>query len=376
MLPSIDMLSDSAPLSQEIMLYKSVLSDLSKSILGSEKLRALPLGPGTKIDESIAISDFSLLLSKLKVPGPCDFLPRPTLPLGQGRQFTVTKQEVVGLTDSYTFDAAFNDSVETAAIKIPKFVLDGQTKLDLSSPEARRHVFNMIIEIKALCHPSLRGHRNVVDLLGWGTSAEIWRAVPFLALEVANNTLAGFLRESRFIPLELKHHISLDIGCGLDAIHDAELIHGDLKPMNVLMFCKFGCWVAKLSDFGGGADITQHGSFEGRGTFGWRAPELWEFSEQEKHLSPSLSYKIDSYSYGLMLWSLFFRNDGFAPCEEISNAKMVALSDLESSPMPLPTSLHLALKSSFCALLENSPGIRAGEVGQLLNDGSRVYADW
>ena len=231
-------------------------------------------------------------------------------------------------------------------------------------------------DMQQLCHPSLRGHRNVINLLGWGTSVEIWRAVPFLALELANNTLAGFLQESEFIPLELRHHISLDIACGLDAVHDAELIHGDLKPMNVLMICKFGCWVAKLTDFGGGADISQHSNFEGRGTTGWRAPELWGSNEQEKQLDPSLSYKIDTYSYGLMLWSLFLRNDGFAPCEENFDAKMVALSELEGSPMPLPTSLHLALKFSFCALLESSPDKRAGEVGQLLNDGSRVYAEW
>lgn len=375
MSPSKDVLQDSASLSMEVLPYETTLCDLWESNPGSEILRSLSLGPEPKIDRSIAISRFSLLLSKLKVPGPCDLL-RGKSPLGSGAQFTVAKQEVNGLTDSKTFDAALNDSVDVAAIKTPNFVLDGQTKLDLSSPEVSRQVRNMIIEIKALCHLSLRDHRNVVDLLGWGTSAETWHETPFLALELANNTLAGFLRESRSIPVALRHHISLDIGCGLDAVHDAELVHGDLKPENVLMFYKVGRWVAKLADFGGGADTGQSSILEGRGTVGWRAPELREYNEHENQLNPSLLYKMDSYSCGLMFWSLFLRDDGSAPCEENVDAEMVALSELESSPMLLPQSLHSTLRASFSALLKDNPQIRAGQVGYLLDDGSRVYAEW
>ena len=288
----------------------------------------------------------------------------------------MAKREVVGLPGPDTHAPVFNNCVDTVAVKTPKIFLPDQQKLDLLSPEVSRQMRNLIIEITALCHPRLRDHRNIVDLLGWGTSREDDQQVSFLALEVAGNTLAGFLYESRRIPIALRHCISLDIGCGLDALHEIGLIHGDLKPENVLMFFEDDYWVAKLADFGGGADIGQGGNLEGRGTVGWRAPELRQSFEDGMHIDPSLLERIDSYSYGLLLWSIFLKDKGSAPCTESVEAEMVALSELETNQMSLPMSVQSVLKSSLPMLLKRDPRIRAGKVGHLLDDGSLVYSEW
>ena len=78
-------------LSMEAVPYKTFLSDLSQSSPDLQSLQSLSLGLESDIDRSEAISTLSLLLSTLRVPGPCDLIFEPS-PLGRGAQFDVTKQ--------------------------------------------------------------------------------------------------------------------------------------------------------------------------------------------------------------------------------------------------------------------------------------------
>ena len=372
---SEDMFESLTSLDMGVMPYKTFLSDLSEANPALRTLESLSFGSESELNGSIAISRLCLLLSILRVPGPCHLTSGISL-LGQGAQFSVVQRDVVGLPGPETSAPVLKNCVDTVAVKTPKLFLCDQQKLDLLSPEVSRQMRNLIIEITALCHPRLRDHRNIVDLLGWGTSSEDDQQVPFLALEVANNTLAGFLHESRIIPVSLRHWLSLDIGCGLDALHEIGLIHGDLKPANVLMFLEAGYSVAKLADFGGGADINQGGTLEGRGTVGWRAPELRQFFDDGTYIDPSLLERIDSYSYGLLLWSMFLKDNGSAPCTESVEAEIVALSELETNGTSLPLSVRSVLKSSLRMLLKRDPRSRAGKVGHLLDDDSRIYSEW
>lgn len=372
---SEDVLGGSSFLSGRARPHTMFLSEISERVPALKDLRSLSLGPEPLGEGSAALSKFSLLLSTLRVPGPCALLEGKS-PLGTGAQFAVFEQDVIGLADSKVPVPTQNDRRDTIAVKTPRFALDSDQELDLSSAEVSRQVRNMVIEITALCHPKLRDHPNIVDLLTWGLQRQTWQILPFLALELAKTNLADFLRKSDTLPVMLRHHICLDIGKGLDAVHEIGLIHGDLKPENVLMFYNDGRWVAKLADFGGGADISQGGSLEGRGTPGWRAPELLQFVEDGKLLDSSLLHKLDNFSYGLVIWSLFLKEHGSAPCRENLEAERIALCELESDPTSLPLSLHDKLKSSFSLLLKQRPEARAGIVGSLLDDRSRAYSEW
>ena len=326
------------------------------------------------INPAVSVSEFALMLSGMRVPGPANAWGQKTRSLlGRGSQFTVYNQETNLPSER---GATFQNRTLAVAIKEPNFILDAREKLDISDVSARRQIRNMIIEITALWHKRLRKHRNIVKLLAWGLNDSTWDMVPFIALELADRTLTDLLNEGDDHPLDLKHHLCLDIGCGLDAIHGSDLIHGDLKPDNVLLFRETWRWIARLADFGAAGQIGQGMASEGRGTMGWRAPEYRRHVEDGTPLDPFLLDMVDVYSYGLMLWSVFLKNRGSSKGNESLEAYTTALQDLHCRKPELPKSLAKALRKSFDSTLQLQPHLRSKTVSHLLNDGSGAYLDW
>lgn len=87
------------------------------------------------------------------------------------------------------------------------------------------------------------------------------------------------------------------------------ILHGDLKPENVLMFSENSTFVAKVADFGystrfcGEDDLVKIPE-----SFPWTAPE-WHHRE----FAVSKAKKMDIYSFGaLCLWILFERESFLA----------------------------------------------------------------
>lgn len=219
--------------------------------------------------------------------------------LGQGSQFLVYEQGVVQLDGdiSYTMPVA---------VKQPKFDLDdiGNERLHLGGSQARRHVEHIMLEIKALTMPSLR-HPNIVRLLAWSFDNYSLHQPLGLVLELASSDLSKFLAASGSnVPWLQRWDICSQIASGLDAIHGAMIVHGDLKPHNILIFKDeedSERVVAKLADFGlsvgdleGDVDKERLG-----GTPGWQAPEV----ERCEYLDAFGLRQADSYSFGLLAWS-------------------------------------------------------------------------
>lgn len=115
-------------------------------------------------------------------------------------------------------------------------------------------------------------HPVVVALLGRGVHG----GVPFVAMEhIGGTTLAALIAASPAIRLPLPRVIALlrTIADGVDAVHRAGALHGDIKPTNILL----GSHRVALADFGlahpyGPGCRTLAGSV--RGTPLYLAPEL------------------------------------------------------------------------------------------------------
>jgi serine/threonine protein kinase len=165
---------------------------------------------------------------------------------------------------------------------------------------------NFLRELRVLTHSPLRNHENIVRLIGVGwernrlstdTSIFHW---PFLVLEHAKyGSLIDFLEESP-VDFDTRRGLCHDVGLGLHALHDCDVIHGDIKPENVLV-CHHATrkYIAKIADFGftmfdleGRAPTTQR--------LGWSAP--WEAPESARSLGFKDRMSTDVYSYGFLIW--------------------------------------------------------------------------
>ncbi|KAF9168194.1 hypothetical protein DFQ26_000761 [Actinomortierella ambigua] len=92
-----------------------------------------------------------------------------------------------------------------------------------------------------------------------------------------------------------KTKIAREIACGLEFMHERDILHRELKSTNVLL-TKY--MEVKLGDFGHSVINTVSAASKGvRGTLRWHAPELL----LEK---PVYSTKSDVYALGVVMWEM------------------------------------------------------------------------
>lgn len=146
-----------------------------------------------------------------------------------------------------------------------------------------------------------------------------------------------------------------------------EIIHGDIKPENVLIFKnRYGDCVAQVTDFGYSTLCAGQGLIDMPYSKGWTAPEWgqrggFEFSDAKK---------MDAFSFGVLcLWFLFYtpRMDG-----DSSFRKDLELTSptpfLASQTIMATTGLDEQQKRHICQLFEltliNNPAERSSDFNQ------------
>ncbi|MBS0350607.1 MAG: protein kinase [Proteobacteria bacterium] len=111
-------------------------------------------------------------------------------------------------------------------------------------------------------------------------------------------SLYGLLQNSPDLPLSVRYRIGLDVCYGLYHLHEKNILHRDLKSLNVLLDDRLR---AKITDFGLSkmkSEMASSSSTQGmKGTLGWMAPEL--FAEK-----PQPSAAADIYAFGMVLWEM------------------------------------------------------------------------
>ncbi len=139
-------------------------------------------------------------------------------------------------------------------------------------------------------------HPNVVRTFDCDATGE----QHFMAMEyVEGQTLRELLDELERVPEELCRHIGREVANGLAAIHDAGVIHRDMKPENVLITADH---VVKVMDLGvarlvdEAQRLSQTGAFVG--SLCYAAPESFQKGGAD------VDGRVDLHALGLVLYEL------------------------------------------------------------------------
>jgi len=194
------------------------------------------------------------------------------------------------------------------------------------SGDADQDFLPLISEVLILSQPPIESHPNIVTLKGicWEIKPKTEKAVPVMVLEKAECDLQQFMNvhEGRNMSIDGRLKICADIGNAIIALHtygtrfhmavaiqvrrfnkNTDVIHGDIKPQNVLIFKDTtGKTIVKVADFGYSTLAAgQSGSVFLPKSRPWNAPEhhFGEFKVSE-------AKKTDVYSFSMLcLWILF-----------------------------------------------------------------------
>ncbi|KAI9659824.1 MAG: hypothetical protein M1821_001175 [Bathelium mastoideum] len=188
----------------------------------------------------------------------------------------------------------------------------------------RRMLYSTVSrEIRVLMHPPLRDHCCIIPVLAYGwTNHPSEGANPYLIVDYSDHgTLTQYFRRCT-IPLHERRELAVDVAVGIKVLHDNKIIHGDVKPDNILVFDSGNDYstrpqTAKLADFGASLfeqDVESEASYLGTSIF--NAPEIegrprhmskehqvkgqWGILDDNSRISQYK--KADIYSFGLLLW--------------------------------------------------------------------------
>ena len=176
-------------------------------------------------------------------------------------------------------------------------------------------------EVRVLQHTAILYNDNVVDIVDmqWGALG-VGQSLT-IVLECADFGNLTEFQASHHATITWAHKkkLCLDVAAGLSMLHDCGIIHGDLKPENVLIFCgPTPSWedtwdvqdgfLAKLCDFGSAHfDIwTPKEGHEHVALYGatppFTAPE-YDFQNQGR-IPCTLLSRLDIYVFGLVAWRI------------------------------------------------------------------------
>ncbi len=141
-------------------------------------------------------------------------------------------------------------------------------------------------------------------------------------------SLFNLLRSEQTLDWSTRYKMSLDMACGLAFLHAENILHRDLKSLNVLLDEHYH---AKLTDFGLSKLKTETKTTtktqQSVGSEGWIAPELTDPDGKD-------SQKSDVFSMGITMWEIASRK---IPYETAKSRAMIPFWMAQGKREEIPT---------------------------------------
>lgn len=269
-----------------------------------------------------------------------------------------------------TCPSRWNDkevAIKRLNLEIPRTMSD----VLMNAEELYQQLAEASLELRVLSNSLLRFHPNIVDLLAvsWeevqdepsdngdrNTSLLSMSIRPLLIVELAYQqypTLDEYVAFARSnnetISADMKVSLLSDVADALSAVHSCGVVHGDIKPQNILIFRnQDGSITAKLSDFGGcyaSEEGNQIKSQAGTTVNGLAGTEYWNAPEAASREHPSFGRETrDYYSLGLVTFYLLFEDLPFGDDADGSASNLEKIARLKHNPLEM---LQLVLEKFY-----------------------------
>ncbi|KAL2673769.1 hypothetical protein Neosp_012213 [[Neocosmospora] mangrovei] len=290
--------------------------------------------------------------------------------LGRGTSFEVSKE---------IYSNPIGEQPHFVAVKrlVMRREADGAEESARELRAESRRLVNVKREVRVLTHPKLRAHPCLVYAIGWGWTPNTGDSKrPYLVMSYSMNGTLSQFAQHRSLNLIERRFLALDVAMGIRALHDCNIVHGDVKPDNVLVYDYSTRleeherhYQAKLADFGSALfqEDPNHEQATYLGTPKYNAPEirgLQKDQDEDKHdgLIPLFQrFKAaDCYSFGLLLWETVNRGKSFieseSPLEELEDM----FWNKENAILEKATSFFNGWKTTFEALDKEESESRIG----------------
>ncbi|RYP90664.1 hypothetical protein DL770_003202 [Monosporascus sp. CRB-9-2] len=175
---------------------------------------------------------------------------------------------------------------------------------DVESSVQHEALTSIIQELRILANPKLRDHPNLPHVLGVLFREEERPAGirPCVLFDLAFSDLKQYLTSERSVGILTQEltRLASNVASGIGALHSCGLVHGDVKPENILLFNRDGVLTAAVGDLGTCGTSSQVSGVI-PGSIRFCAPEYYNRSRFSSYVNkPSR----DVYNFGLLLWSM------------------------------------------------------------------------
>jgi serine/threonine protein kinase len=187
-----------------------------------------------------------------------------------------------------------------------------------------------IVEVYGLCDSKML----VLELMNYGSLYSLLETV-----------------EPTSFPLAIRTQLMIDSIRGIEYLHESDVIHADMKSLNILLCTEGGSLKAKIADFGlsrmmlgDGCESTNTNQISIR----WAAPEML----QDR---PKISKSIDIFAFGVIMWEILALKRPYADMNLAPLIQRVTTGGREPIPSETPQVIGNLITNCWAQLPESRP---------------------